>query len=44
MLQIVAPLTDYSRGAIYDRNIFIIHATGAYTLTHGQFIIDYVVN
>jgi hypothetical protein len=27
MLQIVAPLTDNSRGVIYDCNMFIIQAT-----------------
>jgi hypothetical protein len=27
-LQIVASLTDNSRGVIYDQNIFIIYATG----------------
>ncbi len=29
MLQIVAPLTEYSRGVIYDRNMFIVQATGS---------------
>jgi hypothetical protein len=28
MLQIVAALTDDSRGVIYNRNIYIIQATG----------------
>jgi len=28
MLQIVAPLTDNSRGAIYDHNMFIKQAFG----------------
>ncbi len=28
MLQIVAPLTDNSRGVIYDCNIFMIQVTG----------------
>jgi len=29
MLQIVASLTEYSRGAVYNRNLFIVHATNA---------------
>jgi hypothetical protein len=28
-LQIVASLTDNSRGVTYDRNVFIVQATGA---------------
>jgi len=30
MLQIVASLTDFSRGVIYDCNILILQATGTY--------------
>ncbi len=29
MLQILASLTDYSRGIIYNCNMFIVQATGA---------------
>jgi hypothetical protein len=37
MLQIVAPLTDNSRGVIYNRNIFIEQATGR--MIHCQILI-----
>ncbi len=30
MLQIVAPLTDNSRGVIYNRNMFIVAATRSF--------------
>ncbi len=29
MLQKLASLTDYSRGVIYNRNMFIVQATGS---------------
>jgi hypothetical protein len=29
MVQIVASLTDYSRGIIYDHNMFIVEVTGS---------------
>ncbi len=31
-LQIVASLSDDSRGIIYDRNMFIVQATGVFIL------------
>ncbi len=32
MLQIVAALIDAARGIIYDHHMFIVQATGAYTI------------
>ncbi len=34
MLQIVASLTDYSRGLIYDCNLFIVQATDSQLQKH----------
>ncbi len=39
MLQIVASLTDDSRGIIYDHNIFIIQDTGL----RGAFITIWII-
>ncbi len=33
-LQIVASLTDDSRGSIYDHNMFIVQATGSMVVKH----------
>ncbi len=38
-LQIVASLTDDSRHVIYNRNMFIVYATGGCTIKHETTII-----
>jgi len=40
MLQIVASLTDNSRGVTYDRNVFTIQATGVDVIKLFSFITD----
>ncbi len=37
VVQIVASLTDDSRGVIYDRNMFIVQATGPWNKTYKTF-------
>jgi hypothetical protein len=41
VVQIVASLTDDSRGDIYDRNMFIVQATGPWNKSYITFFLRY---